>query len=242
MTTNPHLDDALAIFTQLGWADATPGEVLGLPLGTARQRRAALAGLGTGDWESHRPLDWAGHDTSLVETCGRRLSAQIVVRDRRETMLVLFAVRLGLDGRRAAKMLADARLDPALKCGPLGREICGAVAAVVEQRGPEFAKVFLARALTEQSWWWTYPSVLVGVVARWGLAVPRRLSYLEAWLVTITDVLEGRLSDTRALPVTGADRFAEHMHAAVAARLSADGLVHVMVEGVHRGWLARDEA
>jgi len=242
VTTNPHLDDALAVFAELGWADADPGDVLELPLGTPEQRRAALAGLGTGDWESHRPRDWAGHDTSFVEMGGRRVQAQVVLRDCRETMLVLFAVRLGVDGRRAAKMLAGASLDFALRRGPLGDTLRSAVGAVVEQRGPQFAQAFLTRALAEESWWWSYPTVLVGLVGRWGLAVPRRLSYLEAWLVTVTEVMSGRLGERGGLAVSGADRFTEHMHAAVAARLGADALVPVMVGGVERGWLARDEA
>ncbi|MCL2423774.1 MAG: hypothetical protein FWD11_07795 [Micrococcales bacterium] len=76
MTKNPHLDDAVAIFTELGWDRAAYADAPTLPLGTPQQRKAALAGLRTGGQE-----------------------------DVSEAMLTLFAIRVGVTASRAASLL-----------------------------------------------------------------------------------------------------------------------------------------
>ncbi|MCL2466595.1 MAG: hypothetical protein FWF02_00915 [Micrococcales bacterium] len=260
MALNLHVNDAVDVFVTLGWADADPAGVLDLPLGTPEQQKIALAGLRTGEWGHIAWEQWiavdpgeGAHPTWFFD------------RDRRTVMLALFAVRLGVDGRHAAVLLSDAHLDSRTRKHHMGHVLRDAVAAVVEQRGAGFAQKFLTRAVVEESWWWGYPSVLVGLVERYGLPVPRRASYLEAWLGTVIEVLFGErvvlggvvtgcCGPSSVLPVSGADRFAEHVEAAVAAHIPVGvqeegsqprpqfGLDHVMAEGVERGWLDRDEA
>ncbi|MCL2091899.1 MAG: hypothetical protein FWH11_12010 [Micrococcales bacterium] len=110
---NPRLDEAVAIFTELGWADASPTDALTLPLGTGAQQKAALAGLRSGHWRWRKFVD--------VDI----------------EMLWLFAVRVGVSPRRAVETL-----DRKTSSGPakLRDDIAFAVLA---ERGPEFARVFV---------------------------------------------------------------------------------------------------
>ncbi|MCL2848735.1 MAG: hypothetical protein FWE61_01660 [Micrococcales bacterium] len=71
MAKNPLLDDAIAVFTELGWADATYADVTTLPVGDAAQRKAALAGLRSGDWaEEKRPSTCLSRQ--VCRACGSR--------------------------------------------------------------------------------------------------------------------------------------------------------------------------
>ena len=230
MAKNPRLDEAVAVFAELGWAHARPADAPTLPLGTPEQREVALAGLSTGDWfgMADGSLE-LGADGMLRG--GFRYRSLVGVSEAR---LALFAVRVGVDGRRAADLLAERRM---------ALVKIGTVAIVVEQRGPRFAKDFVRRASTFAVWQWRYPSVLVGLVARFGLPVPQQESYLQAWSRTVGAVLSGeQVDDGGVLPVLGDDRFAEHVQAAAAAGLLVGDLDRVMVEGVARGWLRHEEA
>ena len=76
---NPKLKDAVAIFKELGWEKASPENVLQLPLGTAEQKRVALAGLKSGDWSEY----------SVEKKC---FCSHF---DVEESKLALFAIRAG---------------------------------------------------------------------------------------------------------------------------------------------------
>ncbi|MCL2165575.1 MAG: hypothetical protein FWH55_14580, partial [Oscillospiraceae bacterium] len=54
---NPSLQDAVAIFKELGWENASPDNILDLPVGTAEQKRTALAGLKSGEWGQYTNED-----------------------------------------------------------------------------------------------------------------------------------------------------------------------------------------
>jgi len=145
--------------------------------------------------------------------------------------LALFAIRVGVDGRRAANLMDWT-----------GQEVSGRIVAVlVDQREPRFAQTFVNRAAAIGEW--EYPTVLVGLVAKHGLPVPQQAPYLRSWLEIVTKVFAGyRVDHGGVLPVSGAEQFAAHVGAWVAARLPAKGLGAALVEGVARGWLDRSEA
>lgn len=89
---NSKLQDAVNIFKELGWEKATPENALLLPLGTKEQKQAALAGLKSGDW------------SGLVQTDTYKY-ASISLVDVDTDMLAIFAVRVGVDARRAAYIM-----------------------------------------------------------------------------------------------------------------------------------------
>ncbi|MCL2468446.1 MAG: hypothetical protein FWF02_14445 [Micrococcales bacterium] len=214
MAKNPRLDEAVAIFTELGWARARTVDAPDLPVGTAEQRAAAVAGLRTGDW------------ACLEDGWRRRVEAKLA-------RLVLFAVRVGVDGRRAANLVAAN--------WTWEEADTSTIAVLVDQRERRFAETFVNRAAAIDEW--GYPTVVVGLVVKHGLPVPQRVPYLRAWQGMITELVDGRSVDHGGvLPVTGAERFAEHIAACVAMRLPPTGLDTLLVDAVARGWVDRAEA
>jgi hypothetical protein len=89
---NPKLREAVDIFKELGWEDVTPENVLQLPLGSTEQKRKALAGLKSGEWGEFAKLN--------ENTYGWRSFVDVD-----EGKLGLFAVRIGVDARKATGVL-----------------------------------------------------------------------------------------------------------------------------------------
>lgn len=203
----PALAESVALFRELGWDRAPLGQVPDLPIGTPEQQRRARTGLQSGEW---------GHFGEIARgTFGWVSDVPVDA-----AMLGLFAIRVGVDARRAFAVApsshsADDRV----------------LQRVVSARGPAFAGAFVEHASVR------HPAMVVRIVVDDGLPVPEDLDYLESWArVTETALREGT-------EVHGPDRFADHARAAVAAGLGCTGpLATVFPEGVRRGWLGRDEA
>ncbi|MCL2423737.1 MAG: hypothetical protein FWD11_07600 [Micrococcales bacterium] len=214
MAINPRLGEAVAVFEALGWVDARLVDAPDLPSGTAEQRKTAVAGLRTGDWG---PEGEGWDQGAYVGVNG--------------AMLTLFAIRVGVDGRRAASLLDR-----------IWKKIdTQTIAALTDQREPQFARTFVNRAAAIDEW--TYPTVLVALVAKHGLSVPQDARYLRSWLDIVAQLLNGATVDHgTVLPLTGAELFVEHVGAWIAARLPARQIRPVLLDALARGWLDRAEA
>ena len=92
MTVNPRLHEAVEIFRELGWDKADVSDAPTLPLGTKEQQKAAVAGLKTGNWGEYGRIrsNYIGWISAVNVN---------------ETMLALFAVRLGVTPPRAVSLL-----------------------------------------------------------------------------------------------------------------------------------------
>ncbi|MCL2424159.1 MAG: hypothetical protein FWD11_09770 [Micrococcales bacterium] len=224
MVRNPRLDEAVAVFVDLGWADAIYADVPTLPPGTEAQRKVALAGLCSGSWSSAlvdlRSRRAEGRDDPLAEERAERASALFDA----EAMLWLFAVRVGVSPSRALATM------------PLTFVPHDLAFTVLADRGPEFARVFVAQAPTNDNALWD----AMRLVARHQLPFPERWEtysgrgYLEEWVYwLIEEGFRGGLCEIFC------DRFAEHVRAAMAAGLDVS---RVIPDGVARGWATRDEA
>lgn len=235
MVHNPHLDDALRIFDELGWADpgVGPGHAPDLPLGSPAQRSLALAGLRWGDWEEWRRTRRGVRHVDHV--AGRR------------AMLALFAIRLGVSAERAAAVCRDPDFD------------APATVRVVAARGPDFAGEFVAAMCavgptpatpTALAPLWC-EGLLLALVERLGLEVPDSPVYLHAWARRALERLEGEPSD--APNEEGADervarhdldlrsRFEEHATRAVDVGLGAtQRLGRLLPAAVRTDWTTRD--
>ena len=225
---NPGLEAAVQVFKDLGWADATPDQVMSLPLGTKEQQRTASDGLSTGDWGTWGQLS-PTHYGYLWRV------------DADETMLALFAIRVGVDAGRAVEVLEGLNVNNEL------------VLAVVEERGAEFAGAFIEAACTpgrrrlehELS---VYGAVAVCLVAQLDMPVPANVEYVKDWaaqvalslgLIPATGRNDSPLPDRTALR----DGFAQHVRVGIAVRAPATGpFADVFRAGVERGWLDRVEA
>ncbi|MCL2091907.1 MAG: hypothetical protein FWH11_12050 [Micrococcales bacterium] len=213
MDRNPRLDEAVAVFAELGWADATYADAPTLPLGTPAQRRAALAGLRAGDWDRYGHL-WGRPPVADVDL----------------SMLWLFAVRVGVSARRAVA-LYDLKLVP---------DLHDAAFAVLVERGPEFARTFVKNTNHDLSFS-SLPVRLVDhyqlpvpqepdYIGSWALQVKAFAD--EGQRQHVVPVSEATLQG----------RYTEHVRIAFAAGLSGVGMFdQALVIGVERGWADRDE-
>lgn len=223
---NPKLQEAVSLFKQFGWSDVTADNVLTLPLGTPEQRRAALAGLKSGDW---------GHVDLIRENTVGWISGV----DVDEGKLALFAVRVGVDARRAANVLSGS-----------GKDL---IVSVLAERGENYAADFIGYACTSQRRMWEHSASVFGIVAvrlvdRLNLDVPQNVEYLKDWSVYAAAAMgleaETRYNDT---DLPGLDliekRFVEHIQKGIAAGVPATGPFGAVLPcGVKRGLLPRENA
>lgn len=221
------LDDAIAIFRELGWHGATPADAEHLPLGTDEQRRIAVKGLAKGEW--------GGFQQTSANSYGWVSSVDVDT-----TMLALFAVRSGVDARRAAGIMPSR----------IGDELSTRILA---QRGPEFAARFIEAACRSNRRAWEHSSsvhggAVVRLVIAHDLPVPENLEYLKDWAVYAAGALDagGELfpADRGLIAVSDiASRYREHADAAVAVGLPATGpIVTTIAPAMTLGWIDRTEA
>ncbi|MCL2091758.1 MAG: hypothetical protein FWH11_11290 [Micrococcales bacterium] len=231
MPPNPRLDEAVAIFKELGWADAAYADVPTLPLGTPAQKKAALAGLRTGEWSAvptsarHGAWRWATYfDVDAV-------------------MLWLFAIRLGVGAKRAAGIVCQATGRPQPGRYPSNKLSDSDEAAAFEdtlfavmvERGAAFAQTFVRHG-SERC-----PDVAVRLVAHYQLEVPDHRDYLDSWrakvLACVGEPVWRQYETVR--PEVVRDRFVDHVRVAFASGRGAD-ILQAALAGAERGWVDRD--
>ena len=230
MKLNPQLSDAIAIFRELGWADALPQNALTLPLGTPEQRRIALAGLRSGEWGE-------------IGSLGNGHWGWISAIDVDDSMLGLFAVRCGVDARRAA----DRMPGPSVLPDALG-------AQVLAERGAAFAAGFVEAACKANRRPWENATTMHGgsavrLVATLDLPVPANLEYLRDWaafaLASMTGVENYLYPRDRGAPEPALiqARLHDHLAAALSVGVPATGpFGQVVPAAVELGWLDRERA
>ncbi|WP_421733301.1 DUF6493 family protein [Cellulomonas sp.] len=220
---------AIEVFTELGWASASLADVESLPLGTPEQKRVARDGLASGEWGEFGQLD-------------ERTYGWIPWTDVDTDVLAVFAVRVGVDARRTARLLPGPRaIDDEL------------ATRLVGARGAQFVGQFVAEVCrTDQRVWEhatsTHAGAVVRLVDRFDLPVPDRIAYLKDWSVYALGVLSGEADLVPAdrgwcEPAVIERRLPEHVRAGVGAGVPATGpFGSVVPAAVARGWLSRDEA
>ncbi|MCL2090746.1 MAG: hypothetical protein FWH11_05910 [Micrococcales bacterium] len=252
MARNPRLDEAVAIFKELGWEGHAYADAVMLPLGTKAQQKAALAGLRSGEWGV-----W-----------DRRWRSQVKVH---VGMLWLFAIRLGVGARRTAEVMQGDlhhffwnKWRPGRDESPQ-RMPSEVTFTVLVERGPDFAQTFVRHVCTPRTRWGGEHCATLGsgmavrLVTHHQLPVPESVEYLKDWAAHAEGVLVGDTGNPLAVGYGGTlvdglfdlplceevirDRFAEHVRAGVAAGVAGTGpFGQVVPAGVARGWLDRTEA
>ncbi|GHU06314.1 hypothetical protein FACS1894158_12350 [Betaproteobacteria bacterium] len=219
---NSKLQDAVAIFRELGWEHVTPENVLELPTGSKEQRQAALDGLKSGEWgeftrQSENSYGWQSHI------------------DVDSGALALFAVRIGVNAQRAANILNNA--NP------------GLVTEVIASRGVKYAADFIGYACVSRRRGFehsasAFGSIAVRLVDRLNLDIPQNAEYMKDWSVHAAAAM-GLKAEIfyKEVNLPGLElierRFVEHISVGVAAGAPATGpFGAVFPEGVKRGWLS----
>lgn len=219
---NPELARAIEIFRELGWEHAPLADLNTLPLGTPAQQKQALAGLRTGEW-SH----WGRLESGQFGT-----ERYIDVDDGR---LAIFAVRLGVNAKRANALLPHGRTTPS-----------AVKTAAVVGRGPAFVEQFL-RAVYGTRSRQTHGDVAVLLVHEFDLEMPDSVGYVIDWTVEARLVLGITQTTLRPDELIDADlirsRFLEHARAAAAAGSEmASWFGEALVAALTAGWIPRETA
>lgn len=231
MAPEAKLLEALVVFRELGWASATPEQAPGLPLGTAEQRRIAKEGLRSGEWgeavvgaNGFEGFSWYAGDRAAHE------------------MLGLFALAVGVDARRAVRVLI---------CGDRG-----VVFDLVVARGTRFAASFVKAAVRGASrdgaFFQRYGGVAVRLVVELGLERPEGPDYLATWAREASRALVARAPVLEAAPRGGSQALPEGLVLKDAPALLREtiqaqperqfSLWELVVEFAARGVIAREEA
>ena len=223
---NPKLENAVAVFKELGWEGVTAAGLPDLPLGTAKQRQAALAGLKSGDWGEHARLS--------ENRYGWRSYIDVESRE-----LALFAVSVGVDARRAVNISYNADKEMLTR--------------VIARRGEKYAADFIACACVSRRRGFEHSASVFGNVAvrlvdALNLDIPQSVEYMKDWSVYAAMALglKAEVSfreGTLPLPELIEKRFVGHIVMGVAVNTPATGpFGAVLPAGVARGWLDRDQA
>jgi hypothetical protein len=225
------LQEAVAIFKTLGWVDVSLENVLQLPLGTPEQKRRALEGLKSGEWGE-------------IAKTGENSYAWRSLIDADAGKLALFALRIGVDARRAANIL------------PFGNAVVNDTElplCVIAARGAKYATDFIGFACTSRRRAFehapsTFGNLAVRLVDKLNLDIPQSVDYMKDWSVYAAAALglkvnthykEANLPSTEII----GKRFAEHILTGVAVGVPATGpFGTVLPAGVKRSLLPRSQA
>ena len=224
---NKRLLEAVEIFKQLGWEKATSETVLELPIGTQQQQQVALAGLKSGEWGAFmRDAEDRGH----VWTHYFDVDAKL---------LALFAVRIGVEPRRAVQLMLHTDYDLS--------------ARVIQQRGKKYAVRFINQACTPSNRLGTYGSSLfAGIALRlvyWmELPLPQNQEYLKDWTIYAAASLglkSDRIYGDSWCPAVALVKatFEDNARACVALGVPVTGSFgEIFLAAAKREWLTRETA
>lgn len=221
--TTPALTAALEVFRELGWHRARPEQALELGLGTAEQRKIAVAGLRSGPWGGYEPVPPA---EDPVRGTGSQALAWASWVGSDAGMLTLFAIRLGITARRAGELMHHT--------GPLAPDI---VVAVLAERGEAFANAVIATGQVP-------PPVAVRLVIALELPVPAAGDYPSLWARWGAWQLSPRQhGQPRGEERLLAAKFVEHVEVAVVTATPPEhGLAKLIIHGAQQGWIAQQRA
>ncbi|MDR2870421.1 MAG: hypothetical protein LBV04_08230 [Deferribacteraceae bacterium] len=222
---NPKLDEAVAIFKKLGWKQVTEDNILQLPLGTAEEKRIAVAGLKSGDWGE--------------AIAGQRNWRSYIDVDREK--LALFAICVGVNAKRAEELAIQARL---------ARHVDSSLLiSAVASRGAKFANDFVI--MSYRGGWASFSNESISLVDKLNLDIPQSIAYIEDWAIYVADTIEVKLNNIWTTPRNPEPeriamiqrRFKDHIIAGIAQNVPPSPyFAPVIPAGVERGWLERDYA
>ena len=222
---NPSLQDAVAIFKELGWENASPDNILDLPVGTAEQKRTALAGLKSGEWGQYTNEDVSLRWHSYFDVDASKLA--------------LFAVHVGVSAQRAVSLLSGE--NPEM------------LTTVIAGRGAKYSAEFIGHACVSRYRLFEHSSSAFGnaavrLVDKLDLDIPQNAEYMKDWSVYAA-VAMGLKAETRynETDLPGSDlikrRFDEHILTGIAVGAPATGpFGKVLLNGAKRGWLSRENS
>ena len=166
------LERAVAIYRSLGYEETVYENILSLGIGTKEEQGIAREGLKSGEWVQIKQLSENSYGFAPVVDVDLK-------------KLAVFAVRIGVDAKRAANVIGR------------GDEI--ALKAIMA-RGENYAVNFISAAESGNRRAWEHSLSVLGMLClkllhRMNLSIPESVEYMKDWAAASSVILLGAKKD-----------------------------------------------
>ena len=220
------LEKSVEIYRSLGYEETDFKDILNLGIGKKEEQKIAREGLKSGEW-------------SEIKQLSENSYGFVPVVDVDLGKLAIFAIRVGVDAKRAANVLR-AGSEAALKA--------------IEARGDTYAMSFIQAACTSNRRVWEHSLSVLGMLAiklvhEMNLEIPESVEYMKDWAAAAAILLMSKRKDynfDEKFVIEKKEilrRFKEHIEDGVALNVPATGpFSALLIWGVQNNILDKDMA
>ena len=220
------LEKAVEIYRSLGYEETDFEDILKLGLGNKEEQKIAKDGLKSGEW-------------AQVKQLSENSYGFVPIVDVDLGKLAIFAIRVGVDAKRAANLLRG------------GSEIA---LGAIEARGKNYAMDFIKAACTSNRRIWEHSLSVLGMLAvklvhQMELEIPESAEYMKDWAAVAAGVLKPKRKDRNIdenFVIEKEEivrRFIEHIEVGISVNVPATGpFSKVLIWGVENNVLKKEES
>lgn len=220
------LEKAAEIYRSLGYEETDFDDILNLGIGSKEEQKEAREGLKSGDWTEIKQL--SDNTYGFVSVVDVNLEK-----------LAIFAIRVGVDAKRAANIL---------------RRSSEVVLKAIKDRGETFAMNFIQAACASNRRIWEHSLSVLGMLAlklvhEMNLEIPESVEYMKDWAAVAAILLTSKRKDynfDEKFVIEKSEilrRFNEHIEVGVALNVPATGpFSKILIWGVQNNLITKDTA
>ena len=220
------LEKAVEIYRSLGYEETDFEDILTLGIGNKEEQKIAREGLKSGEW-------------SQVKQLSENSYGFVPIVDVDLAKLAIFAIRVGVDAKRAANLLRGGS-EVALKA--------------IEARGKNYSMDFIKAACTSNRRIWEHSLSVLGMLAvklvhQMELEIPESAEYMKDWAAVAAGVLKPKRKDRNIdenFVIEKEEiirRFIEHIEVGISVNVPATGpFSKVLIWGVENNVLTKEES
>ena len=220
------LEKAVEIYRSLGYEETDFEDILKLGLGNKEEQKIAKDGLKSGEW-------------AQVKQLSENSYGFVPIVDVDLGKLAIFAIRVGVDAKRAANLLRG------------GSEVA---LGAIEARGKNYAMDFIKAACTSNRRIWEHSLSVLGMLAvklvhQMELEIPESTEYMKDWAAVAAGVLKSKRKDRNIddnFVIEKEEiirRFIEHIEVGISVNVPATGpFSKVLIWGVENNVLTKEES
>ena len=220
------LERAVAIYRSLGYEETAYEDILSLGIGTKEEQGIAREGLKSGEWVQIKQLSENSYGFAPVVDVDLK-------------KLAVFAVRIGVEAKRAANLIGR------------GDEI--SLQAIMD-RGENFAIHFISAAESGNRRAWEHSLSVLGMLClkllhRMNLPIPESVEYMKDWAAASAVILLGAKKDylfDDSFTLEKEEilrRFIEHIEKGISLNMPATGpFPELLFFGVEKHLLSKEAA
>ena len=220
------LEKAVEIYRSLGYEETDFEDILTLGTGNKEEQKIAKEGLKSGEW-------------AQVKQLSENSYGFVPIVDVDLGKLAIFAIRVGVDAKRAANLLRG------------GSEVA---LGAIEARGKSYAMDFIKAACTSNRRIWEHSLSVLGMLAvklvhQMELEIPESAEYMKDWAAVAAGVLKPKRKDRNIdenFVIEKEEiirRFIEHIEVGISVNVPATGpFSKVLIWGVENNVLTKEES